>query len=192
MKWTKSRKFQQTSSCMRSNETNPSENQLSIALCRDVNMTIWHVRDIVTGWCQCLLSIIVVVWLWWRIMTIGQRESLMIRWRSEDWIAGDLASDQGPDMTIVLIPGGLFHSQTLLLLLSSGDLGENCDKASPAGPTGQVTLLLIIQQSLRSAAPWLNVIINTRTPNNKMIIFHWEINISRWTDSNNAETRRQG
>ena len=156
-------------------------------------MTIWHVRDIVTGWCQCLLSIIVVVWLWWRIMTIGQRESLMIRWRSEDWIAGDLASDQGPDMTIVLIPGGLFHSQTLLLLLSSGDLGENCDKASPAGPSlGQVTLLLIIQQSLRSAAPWLNVIINTRTLNNKMIIFHWEINISRWTDSNNAETRRQG
>ena len=155
---------------------------------------IWQYdRETVTGWCQCLLSIIVVVWLWWRIMTIGQRESLMIRWRSEDWIAGDLASDQGPDMTIVLIPGGLFHSQTLLLLLSSGDLGENCDKASPAGPSlGQVTLLLIIQQSLRSAAPWLNVIINTRTLNNKMIIFHWEINISRWTDSNNAETRRQG
>lgn len=61
MKWTKSRKLQHICDslylltllslvtrfkrCMRSNEKNPFDNQLSISLCHDVNVTIWHVRD---------------------------------------------------------------------------------------------------------------------------------------------------
>ena len=56
MKLSKSRKLQQISICRRSNETNPFDNQLSIALCRDVNMTMWHVRT----HCDGMMSVFVI------------------------------------------------------------------------------------------------------------------------------------
>ena len=175
---------------MQPNETHPSENQLSIALCRDVNMTIWQ-RN-----CDGMMSVFVInycccVTLMKDYDNWTERvfDDQMTEWGLDCRWPGQWS---GPWHDYCPHTWGIISQPDIIVVIIVRRFGWKLWQSLPRWAQRQVTLLLIIQQSLRSAAPWLNVIINTRTLNNKMIIFHWEINISRWTDSNNAETRRQG
>ena len=107
----------------------------------DVNMTCqWHTvtTDVsVIHYICCSVTLR----LWWRIVTIGHsalwwpndgvRSWLLVTW------ATDQANARPLTWAIVLIPGDYFTArhQCCYYPLWGGDLGENCDNTSPAGPS---------------------------------------------------------